>query len=123
MGAGSGRRRARIIHHGSDEQLIKQDSVPNEEITLPIQEGIQHTYILSSFLSELIDVRRPGESCMYGHPQITSCFDPLDWFLEECYWSRLNETPSTTLENYRRSLRDINGDFPFTQPQLKVVEV
>jgi hypothetical protein len=28
-----------IIHHGADELLIWQDSVPDGEITLPIQEG------------------------------------------------------------------------------------
>ena len=26
-----------------------------------------------------------------SHPQIASCFDPLDWFPEKCYWSRLDE--------------------------------
>ena len=44
-------------------------------------------------------------------------------FLEECYWSGLVETPSGTRVDYRRALRDINGDSPFTQPPLKIVEV
>jgi hypothetical protein len=57
-------RGARIIHHGADELLIKQDSVPDGEITLPIQEGTQHTHPLSSFLSDMIDVRRPVDSCI-----------------------------------------------------------
>jgi len=42
--------------------LYEQVSVPDGEITLPIQEGTQHTHPLSSFLSDLIDVRRLGES-------------------------------------------------------------
>jgi len=68
-------------------------------------------------------VRRPGESLIYGHPQITSSVDPFDWFPEECYWSGLNKAPSGTREDYHGALRDINGDSPFTQPPLKVVEV
>ena len=56
-------------------------------------------------------------------PQITSSFDPLDWFPEECYWSGLDEAPSGTCEYYRAALRYINGDSPFDQQPLKVVEV
>ena len=56
-------------------------------------------------------------------PQITSCVDLLDWFPEKCYWSGLHEVPSGTREDYRGSLRDIEGDSPFTQLPLKVVEV
>jgi hypothetical protein len=56
-----------------------------------------------------------------GSPHIRGCFDPLDWYLEECYCSGLNETPSGTLEDYRGALRDINGDSAFTQPLLKVL--
>lgn len=54
---------ARVIHHGTDELLIKQDFVPDGKIT-SIQKGTQHNHPLSSFLSELIDVRLPGESYM-----------------------------------------------------------
>jgi hypothetical protein len=58
MGAGSGPPRGiRIVNHGADELLIQQDSVPDGEITLPIQEGTHHTHQLSSFLADLIDVR------------------------------------------------------------------
>ena len=51
-----------VIHHGVDELLIKQHSVPGREIILSTQEGTQHAHPLNSFLSNLIDVRRPGES-------------------------------------------------------------
>jgi hypothetical protein len=43
-----------------------------------------------------------------------SCFDQFEWFPEESYWSGLDETPSGWREDYRRALRDINGDSPFT---------
>jgi len=56
-------------------------------------------------------------------PQITSYVDPFDWFPEECYWSGLDKAPSGTLKDDRGALGDINGDSPFTQPPLKVVEV
>jgi len=52
-----------------------------------------------------------------------SCVDPFDCFPEECYWSGLDKAPSGTREDYRGALRDINGNSPFTQPPLKVVEV
>jgi hypothetical protein len=63
MGAGSGSPRvARLIYHGVDELLIEQDSVPDGDITLLIQELTQHTDPLSSFLSDLVDVSRPDKS-------------------------------------------------------------
>jgi hypothetical protein len=55
--------------------------------------------------------------------QITSSVDPFDWFPEQCYWSGLDEAPSGKREDYRGALRHINGDSPFGQPPLKVVEV
>jgi len=48
---------------------------------------------------------------------------PIDWFPEECYWSGMDESPSGTGEDYRGALRDINGDSPFTQPPLKVIDI
>ena len=65
MGADSGPPGgSRIIQHGVDELLVQQDCVSNGEIIPRIQEGTQHTYLLNSFLSDLIDVRRSGESCI-----------------------------------------------------------
>ena len=79
--------------------------------------------LLSSPLPGPIDVRRRGESCIYGHPQITGCVDPLEWFPEKCYWSGLDEAPSSMREDYRGALRNINGDSLFTQPPLQIIEV
>jgi len=63
MAAGSGPPRgACIIHHGTDKLLIYQDSIPDGEITLPVQEGTQHAHPLSNLLSNLIDVRQPDET-------------------------------------------------------------
>ena len=53
-----------------------------------------------------------------------SSVEPFDWFPEECFnWSGLDEAPSGTREDYRGALRDINGDSPFVQPPLKVIEI
>ena len=58
MGAGTGSPNgARIFHHGTDEPLKKQNSVPDGKITLPTQERTQHTDILINLLPDLIDVR------------------------------------------------------------------
>jgi hypothetical protein len=51
-----------------------------------------------------------------------SSVDPFDWFPEECYWSGMNEAPSSTREDDRGALGNINDD-SFTQPLLKVVEM
>ena len=57
-----------------------------------------------------------------GSPsKLTSCVDPLDWFTEELLVG--DESPSGTSEDYHGALGDINGDSPFSQPPLKVVEV
>jgi len=68
-------------------------------------------------------VRRPGATFVQGYPQITSGVDLFEWFPEECKWSGLDEAPSGTREYYRGTLRHINGDSPFTQPPLKVIEI
>jgi hypothetical protein len=56
-------------------------------------------------------------------PPITSSVDLFQWFPEQCNWSGLDEAPSSTPEDYCGALRHINGDSPFGQPPLKVVEV
>jgi len=78
---------------------------------------------LNSPLRDMIDVRRPGESCIKGHPQITSYFVPFESFREKCYWSALDKAQSGTREDDRGTLRDINDDYSFTLPPLKVFEV
>jgi len=124
MGEGSGLTSgARIVHNGANELRKWQDSVPDGENTPPIEEGTQHTHRLSSPLPHLIDVRRPGESCIEDYPQIKSSLDPFIWFPEECYRSGLNQAPSSTREDNRGAFGNINGDSPFTQPPLKIVEV
>jgi hypothetical protein len=53
MGAGSEPPRgARIIHHGTDELLIKQGSFADGDITHPLQERTQNAHpFRSSFLA------------------------------------------------------------------------
>jgi len=38
----------------------------------PIQQGTQHTHPMSSPISKIIDVRRPGESWVWGHLHLRS---------------------------------------------------
>jgi hypothetical protein len=51
---------APVVHHGTDERLIKQNTVPYRQSTPPVQQRPQHSHPLGSFLPNLIDVRRPG---------------------------------------------------------------
>jgi hypothetical protein len=56
-------------------------------------------------------------------PQITSSFDQFDWFLEECYWSGLDEAPSGTREYYRADLETSMAILHSLNQRFKVVEV
>jgi len=71
------------------------NSVPNGEITLPIQEGTQHTHPLRSPLPHLIDVtdfkahavsfylvRWVGLSSVIGQNKLTC--DWPDWLVAQC---------------------------------------
>jgi hypothetical protein len=53
-------------------------------------------------------------------PSGNELFLPLDSFIQECYWSWLDELTSGAGEDYRGPLTYFNGDSPFTQPPLKV---
>jgi len=55
-------------------------------------------------------------------PDNESC-RPIRLVPEECYRSKLNEAPSSMREDDRGALGNINGDSPFTQAPLKIVEV
>jgi hypothetical protein len=79
---------ARIIHHWTDELPEEQNAVPNRETTPPVRERAQHTQPLRGFLPYLVDVSRPGQPFIEGHPQITGCINPHDWLIEESNWPR-----------------------------------
>jgi hypothetical protein len=55
-------------------------------------------------------------------PLEKSSVNTFDLFHEECYWSKLDESPSGTPENYRGALRDINGNSPNVQKTMKIVQ-
>ena len=48
----------RVIHHGMDDLLVEQDSIPDGETTPPVWERTQHSQSPGSFLSHVIDMRR-----------------------------------------------------------------
>ena len=58
-----------------------------------------------------------------GLPPDKEFYRPVGLAPRKCYWSGLYEAPSGMLEDYRLALGDNNGDPPFSQPPLKVVEV
>ena len=62
MGTGSGPPEwASVVHFGTDELLVKQDTVPDRETTPPVQDRPQHSQPLGSFLH---DVTRSGQPCI-----------------------------------------------------------
>jgi len=123
MGAGIGYPRgARVIHHGAAELLIRQDSVPVGKITLPIQEGTQYTHLWAVIFLILSMWGEQFSRESRSHLENEWCW-PIGLVPEECYWSGPDEAPNATREDYRGTLRDINGYSPITQPPLKIVKV
>lgn len=67
-----------IVDHMADEPLIKQHTVPDKQATSPIKEGVEQAQSLRCLSSHLVNVYRPGQPCIKGHPKKPCCFDPLD---------------------------------------------
>jgi hypothetical protein len=78
---------------------------------------------LCHFISLLVEMRQPGQQCFEGHPRVTVGVDSVDWFPEELYCSGFREAPTGLCEEYRISLRDIDGDPSLSQPPFEVVEI
>jgi hypothetical protein len=95
---------ASIVHHGTDELLIEQNSIPDGETASPFWERSQHSQYVCHFLSHLIDMCRPGESFITGHPKVTGGIDPLDLFPEELNWRGFQDMPTSLSEEHRRAL-------------------
>jgi hypothetical protein len=107
---------ARVFHHWTDELPEEQNSVPNGKATPPVQKRAQHTQPLRGFLPYLVDVSRPGQPFIEGHPQITGCIYPHDWLTEESNWPRGLDAPAC--EEHRHALRHVDSDPPSPEPEL-----
>ena len=83
----------RIVHHGTDELLIKQNTIPDGETASPVQERSKRSQSLCRFPPHLVDMLRPVEPFIKGNSKISDDVDPLDWLSEELYcrvfWIRL----------------------------------
>jgi hypothetical protein len=93
---------ARIIHHWMYELPEEQNSVPNGKATRPVQVRAQNTQPLKGFLPYLVDVSRPGQPFIEGHPQIAGCINPHDWLTEESNWSSGLDTPACEEQGYSK---------------------
>jgi hypothetical protein len=70
--------RTYIIHHRTDELLVKQHAVSDEQAVSPVQEGAKHAQSLSCLLSYLVDVCRAGKLCTKGQPFVYFLEDPSE---------------------------------------------
>ena len=59
----------RIIHHGTDELRIQQNTIPNRETASPVQERSKHYQSLCHILPHLVDMLRPVEPFIKGTPR------------------------------------------------------
>jgi len=108
---------AHIVHHGTDELLIQQNTIVDGEAASSVQEGSQRSRSLCRFLSYLIDVFRRDEAFIKGHPQDNGHHQPIGLAPRRAVLIGLRDAPTGLDEEHRRALRDIDGD-PFTQPPL-----
>jgi len=91
----------RIVHHGTDELLIKQNTIPDGETASPVQERSKRSQSLCRFLPHLVDMLRPVEPFIKGNSKISDDVDPLDWLSEELYCSGVLDTPTSLVEKHR----------------------
>ena len=71
--------------------------------------GKDPTHPSSRQLSNVIDMRWPGQLCIWGQPQIMWCVNPLDWLPEQLYWSGIEETLSRARKNHRSALECLSA--------------
>jgi hypothetical protein len=76
--SGGSPNRTCVVHHRTDELFIQQHAIPDGEAASPVKERTQYSQSLSRLLSHLIDMFRPGEPSVEGHPKITGGIDPFD---------------------------------------------
>jgi len=57
----------RIVHHGTDELLIQQNTIPDGQIASPIQERYKRAQSLCRFLPHLVYMHRPVEPFIKGN--------------------------------------------------------
>ena len=67
----------RIIHHGTDDLLTQQNTIPDGDTASPIQDRSQSSQSLCRFPFHLIDIFRPGEPFIKVHSKITGVIDPF----------------------------------------------
>jgi len=71
--------------------------------------GKDPTHASFGQLSNVINMRQPGQPRMSGHPQIMWCVNPLDWLHEQLYWSGIEEPLSVAYENYHSVLECLSA--------------
>ena len=67
----------RRVHHGTDELLTQQNTIPDGETASPVQERSKRNQSLCRFLPHLVDMLRPVEPFIKGNPKITGVVDSL----------------------------------------------
>jgi hypothetical protein len=60
-----------MVHHGTDELLIQQNTIPEGETASPVQERSKRSLSLCRFLPHLVDMLRPVEPFIKGNSKIT----------------------------------------------------
>jgi hypothetical protein len=99
-----------------DRLLVRYLSEGWPKSSKPQAKGDFGPQLLRGFLPYLVDVSRPVQPPIEGHPQITGCINPHDWFTEESNRPRGLDAP--TCEEHRHALCHVDGDPPPSEPEL-----
>jgi len=114
----------RIIHHGTDELLVQQSTIPDGETASPVQERSQRSQSLCLFLSHLIDMFRSVEPFIKDHPKITGVVDPLNWLPEKrCLTSFVHHLYSLLPMSYGVQLNSVTNKETCIVPRVNEVHV
>jgi hypothetical protein len=77
----------RIVHQGTNELLIQQNTILDGKPASPVQERSKRSQSLCRFLHHLVDMFRPVVLFIKVNSKITVDVNPLDWLPEELYCS------------------------------------
>jgi hypothetical protein len=112
-----------IIHHRTDELLVKKHIISDGQATSPVKERTKYAQYLSCLFSSLVDMCRPGHLCIKGHPNISCCFDQLYWLSEKMDWSGLLDASRSLNREHSGALWEVDGNPPVPHPVLKSTEI
>jgi hypothetical protein len=83
--------RACLIHHRTDELLLKPHTACGGQATSPIKEGARHVQSFCCLSSRLVELCGPGQLCIMCHPLDSVLFRPAVLAVEKLDWPGISD--------------------------------